>query len=668
MKLENIVDEFVNNRAEQLDADVTNEFIVPHYFDKLTLHRDRKSVRVIGGRGCGKTIFLRYFSHCTQLSVKQSQITSDVFSQGIGLYWRTDTGFCDLMKPEWLGEEQAYRAFLHYIAIVVLEEVALFINNLAKAPLSGEIIDLRMRQLPASTEILLSKKVGTYADLRDFAKTRRFELSRWVQNPGTDAPLFLRIDEVLSEIAEDIAEADARLRKIFFRIFVDEFENLKDNQRQLVCDLVKHPRPRYSFNFAMRKDSVDQFVTSGGEQIVETHDIRSIDLEKLVSENERTFKLLAAELLLMKLAKQGFDAGCPEFEVNRLHAPSRLHERIDEGYIRAIRAAAGRLLPGRSAADIAKGVFDDAPLLRRLTDVATKGLQKHRMTRLSAAQFQCVEQPVASIVAAFVLNRDKPGPQAVLDALDSFGGRSGPANPFNDWESNNLHGALFYLYDGLPNRANPLYAGFDRYCQMSAPNLRFFLEFCHTALRDVTLSPESRVSGDLQCVPWEVQALAAKDTSSVLLKDIPNLGLRGRDLQMLVKRLGRLFQTAHRRASLSEPEINHFSIDEADKEALSDATRSLLREALIWSVLYEEKDTKNKSDSSLAQHDYIPNPIFSAYFGISYRKRKKITLKASEINVIFSGSDAHFETLLRSFMLKWDQTLAVADAHPGLFE
>ena len=52
MNTENIIDEFVNNRAELLGADVTDEFIVPYFFDGLTLHRDRKSVRVVGGRGC----------------------------------------------------------------------------------------------------------------------------------------------------------------------------------------------------------------------------------------------------------------------------------------------------------------------------------------------------------------------------------------------------------------------------------------------------------------------------------------------------------------------------------------------------------------------------------------------------------------------------------------
>lgn len=669
MNIDSLVDEFVNNRAEQLDADVTDEFIVPPYFSKLTLQRDRKSVRVIGGRGCGKTIFLRYFSHHTQLSPKQKTVSASTFSQGIGLYWRTDTGFCDLIKPEWLGEETAYRAFLHYIAIVVLEEVALFTSTLARAQLEDGAIDIRSRQLPTSSKILLSDDIATYEDLRDFARTRRFQLSRWLQNPKNPPPEFLRIDEILSEISEDIASSDHRLTRIFFRVFVDEFENLKENQRRLVCDLVKHPNPRYSFNFAMRRDSVDQFVTSGGEQIVETHDIRSIDLERLLGDNDRnSFRTLAAELLLMKLAKQNFELACPEFEISRLHSRDHLNERRSEAYTRAVRAAAGRILPGRTASQIAREVFSDAPLLRRLTEVAAKGLQKHNAKQIDPTLYQTKEEPAASIVAAFVLNRDKPGPAAVLESFRSFRDKTAHPNPFDDWQSNNLHGALFYLYDGLPNRPNPLYAGFDRYCQISSPNLRFFLEFCHTALRDVTLSADMDADGELSCVPWQTQALAAKDTSAVLLKDILNLGLRGRDLQTLVKRLGRLFQTTHRRTSLSEPEINHFSIDESDKESLSERTIELLREALIWSVLYEEKDTKNKSDSSVVQHDYIPNPIFSPYFGISYRKKKKITLKASEVNVIFSGTDSSFESLLRNLMQKWDQSSSHSTNNLGLFE
>ncbi|MBD9471254.1 hypothetical protein [Pseudoxanthomonas sp. PXM01] len=661
----NIVDEFVNNRAELLDADVTNEFIVPFFFDRLTLQRDRKSVRVIGGRGCGKTIFLRYFSHRTQLSRSKRDIDPVIFGQGIGLYWRTDTGFCDLIKPDWLGSERrASMAFIHYIAAVVLEEFGYFVESLSSAPLAGGGIDLLSRPLPESVNALLGPEVQNYGQLRAFAKKRRFELSRWLQNPDKGEPDFFRIDDALSELAEDLADADERLQRLFIRIFVDEFENLKPFQQRIICDLVKHPKARYSFSVAMRRDSVEDFVTNGNEQIVESHDIRTLDLESRLGEIA-DFRIMAAELLLMKFSKK-VDVHCPSFDIDRLRDPSRLDERRSESYRQAIREAASVLLPGRNASEIAANIGADAPLLRRWRDVVVRGLKKHKDDQLKPDDFWRNDQPAASVVAGFLLNRESPRPKDVLANLKAYDPVLGRANPFFDWIGNNLHGALFYLYDGLPLRANPLYAGFDRYCQMAAPNIRFFMEFCHTALLETTIQLDAPFGSEF--VPEETQALAAKDTSSALLKDVANLGLRGRDLESILKRLGRLFQAAHRRASLSEPEINHFSIDGADKEALTSETKALLREAKIWSVLYEDTDTKNKADSSLAQHDYVPNAIYSAHFGISYRKRRKLSLKAGEVNLIFTGSDSHFEQLLKDYISKWDSLQEPHGRARDLFE
>ncbi|UUZ74589.1 hypothetical protein LP414_19560 [Polaromonas sp. P1(28)-13] len=111
-----------------------------------------------------------------------------------------------------------------------------------------------------------------------------------------------------------------------------------------------------------------------------------------------------------------------------------------------------------------------------------------------------------------------------------------------------------------------------------------------------------------------------------------------------------MFEAFNRRRSQSEPEINHFSIDEADRTQLSPAALVLLREAKIWSVLYEEKDTKNKSDYDVAQSDLILNRIFAPHFNISYRKRRKITLKAGQVDVLLCQSSAQFEMVLKQLV------------------
>ncbi len=222
----------------------------------------------------------------------------------------------------------------------------------------------------------------------------------------------------------------------------------------------------------------------------------------------------------------------------------------------------------------------------------------------------------------------------------------------------------------MPRRPNLLYAGFDRFCSLSSPNLRFFQELVHGALL-LAFERNSIESASIEgalVVSEENQAEAAKQVSETLLLEIEHLGLQGAQLLQAVRRLGRIFEVAHRRTSQSEPEINHFSIDETDRVALSDEAKALLTQAKIWSVIYEEQDTKNKSNYDLAQTDMVPNPIFSPYFGISYRKKRKLTLSAAQVNTLLVGSGAQFEQVLKEFAAKWDVNEPTIIPNRGLFD
>jgi len=70
-----IADAFLKNRADNLPPDVSQEFIVPPFFQEISIFSDNKSVRILGGRGCGKTMFLRYFCHGSSFSVSAVKST-----------------------------------------------------------------------------------------------------------------------------------------------------------------------------------------------------------------------------------------------------------------------------------------------------------------------------------------------------------------------------------------------------------------------------------------------------------------------------------------------------------------------------------------------------------------------------------------------------------------
>lgn len=650
-----IADAFLNTRADHLPDDLFNNFIVPPFFQRISIFADKRSVRILGGRGCGKTMFIRYFCHATTFSPKRSGV-GDHELAGIGLYFRPDTGFCALMSAEWLGEQEARLAFSHYVALNLLLESRRAVRSLAEAnlasgplPLAGGHLGRRLVSTLHLSEPSLDALEGRVYDLLD-------ELERWVRNPKQyPQPSFISFASVIPKFGQDLSTWSPRMFGIAFRTFIDEFENLQPAHREVICDAIKHPHQRLTVHIAHKRDAVTDFKTSSEERIVLLHDLRSIDLEEELS-NEAEFELLAAELFLLRLHEVGATFNCPAFDPEKLHDVMYLHYRSSDKYRKDVLRCVREILPMLSAPEIAQIIVSDPPLRRRLREYIQKGLQIQKEEKNYAVdELISDSKPEASIVLGALLNRRT---QKAADVIEQFKrsttvGTERAVDPFfktGGWVDNNLYGCLFHLFAGLPRRPNILYAGFDRYCHLASPNLRFFQELCHTALL-LAFQRQSAdgIEGQLRVDP-EKQAMAAKQVSDALFQDILELGSYGARLLEIANRLGRIFEAFNRRRSQSEAEINHFSIDQADQQDLSPASQQLIREAKVWSVLYEEKDTKNKSDYDVSQSDLVLNRIYAPHFNISYRKRKKITLRAGEVDVILLQSSAQFELLLKTLV------------------
>jgi hypothetical protein len=646
-----LAEAFLKNRAEQLPADVSDQFIVPPFFDRISIFADTKSVRILGGRGCGKTMFIRHFCHSTTFSPSKRAI-DDAALRSVGLYLRPDTGFCSLMTSTWLGPEQSRLAFSHYVALQLLAEAHQAFVSIAAADLAGGPLDVMDLHISPALALQFSKQVSTVRDLGTFVDEKLSELELWVRNPKRcPEPMFLSFATVLPRLAEDLAKALPRLKDLSFRAFIDEFENLAEVQRMVVCDAIKHPGLRLAVHIAHKRDAVTDFKTSSDERIVEMHDLRKIDLEEQLSfENE--FELLAAELFLLRLHLEGVSFGCSAFDPQKLHDQRHLAYRLSSDYRAAVVGRVREILPRLTSTDIAHEVFRDDPLKRRLVDMIDKGLVRHRLKgKFDGASLVDPVKPRASIVLGALVNR-ATNPSGMLESFqalteDKGSGADDAFYKSGGWVDNNLYGCLFYLYAGLPQRENLLYAGFERFCQLARPSLRYFQELCHVTL---LLAFQRSERQDIEPVSHKHQAQAARQVSDAMFEDVPQLGLHGEKLREMVRRLGAIFEALNRRPGQSEPEINHFSIDHADKEGLSDGALQILKEARTWSVLYEEPDTKNKRDYDIAQSDWVLNRIFAPHFGVSYRKRRKITLKATQVNTILCQSSLAFESLLKELV------------------
>ena len=650
---QSILEVFAKNRAEELPEDLWGQFVLPLDFKKISLREKKKAAVIVGGRGTGKTMFLKYHCHATAFSPKRELIDSNALDF-IGIHWRPDTTFTQNIKAEWLGRfwESGFNSFIS--ATVLIEFSKLFRNicnsNIKNVPLKKALSSFL---LPRSIQKALNIDEKPLIECEDDFQEVLFELTNWIRLPSTDIPPFnLDLKQtvllLISKLQQNISDFDNST----FHIFIDEFENLTEPQQRIINTWLKHGEKPLLFSIAYKKFADVSYATVSQEKLEERDDYRLIDVERLYfdPDNPKNFEVLASELLLLKLFES---LNISEFEdlIQAYSDLSSLEKRKNVKYQKQVKEAVEKLFPSNSHSNIAKEVLNDRALNNKLVNsLISEGLESKQEESLQAGDFINHEFPEASLVNGALLHRTKIKPKELKKEFDLLVSK-GKNTKYQDWIQNNLVGVLIYLYNAVPQKICPIYAGFSSFILMSKGNLRHFLELCFQSLIKVE-SIQGGGNIDFEPVPVQIQSKATLVTSTNQLGKIVNSGSYGKHLQKIAFRLGIIFSLHQKRKSQSEPEVNHFSIEATDVSLLDGEVQKLLNEALVWSVFIPNRSTKNKTDTDIEHIDYLLHPVLSCHFGISYRKKRKIKLTPYQLKTIFLESDEKFNDLYELYRKK----------------
>ncbi|QBZ82177.1 tetratricopeptide tpr 1 repeat-containing protein [Hydrogenovibrio crunogenus] len=661
MMNENIKDAFTKNRAEYYPDDVYGLFAIPPFVKNYNFINTNQSWRIVGARGTGKTMFLKSLCHATVFSPKKNDISLESI-KNIGIYWRPDTQLCSLITDNWLGS-QWKMAFLHYLTLILLEEIYYSLKSIQKSKLELDGKELLKIELDPVLSECFEQTIKCISDLKDFCNQQKLKLSFWLNNYNSvEQPKFLSPFPLIPTIVDDISRQVSELYEMSYMVYVDEYENLAAGQQALINDFIKHSRPRLRFSFAMKKYADICWETSGTEKISETHDFRTIDLDGETSSEE--FKLMAAEFVVYRLRHVGAIDSDPDYDNPEiLTEEKQLSLRLDDYRVQKFVDIASKIFPSCSSSDVAAEIINDKTLRNKVLSIIKLGLKSSGIqgNAIKPQDFIIDSQPEASIVSAAILNRKKQDPQQVLNDLIEWAGGNKENNQFKGWIENNIFGVIFMIYKSFPKRTCPLYAGFDRFCILSRKNMRHFQELCHEALIESLSESGTKFSS----IPINIQAHAARRVSEKnLIEVVPSLGQHGESLRNFVARLGMIFSVAAKRYSQSEPEINHFSINISSGSSLPIELQDLIRSAKVWNVLFEENKTKSKSDD-IADKDYILNPIFAPFYGISYRKIRKIDFNENEVNVLFLGGEEEFNNIYKRYLSRWKNAEVEVEVEVG---
>lgn len=632
---------FAKNRAEELGFDLTDLFVVPLFFDKLALHEVRKPLLIEGGRGCGKTTLLRYLSHQTQLSPKR-QINQNNLPKELGLYLRADTQYLRAFTGDGLKSGEWQRAFEHSLCLSILGEL------LGALTLLGEG-QYRKEAFPGIEALDLGVMCDfddtapkALREMHDYIYRQKNRLATWLNNPDDEGrPRFLPLKQVLLAVIDAVRRQLPFLADQVFFVFVDEYENLLPYQMQVINTLLKHSEPPLIFHVATKRNGMATRATLGTEQLQEPADYRKFDVEEHLAKD---FELFAAELFCFRLGNRGIGRRDGQFPVSAdvLMDPTKIEFRRDNpDYRRRVRAVVDQVLPGLSMDELARYVLKDDSLRGRLHKLLVEGLSNHR-TEVRTEALVRPSVAAASICCAALLHQGK-APELLLEELDKlergekskFGGDGG-------WIHHYLVGCILHLYLPL-QRPCLLYAGFNAFLKLSRGNVRHFLELCHLSMVELDHDPKPNES-----VPVEKQALAARSASALFVKESQGSGDEGNRLFLVVNTLGQIFRFSQNRPSQSEAERTHFSID----NALPPEADAILQECIKWSILFVTPETKVK-DERFESEEYILNPIYAPYFGISYNKGRKLELALQTAIDLLTGSRENLDKLLKNYKGRW---------------
>lgn len=657
-KMHPIPEAFSKNRSEEHADDNWTSFIVPPFYNSLTIKDQSKAIVIVGGRGCGKTTLLKYLCYPSQFSARRSEIAEQDLKH-IGLYWRADTNFLNSFAGAGLDETSWRSAFEHLLACElgseIIRAILLLNSSVIRSARYGSLENVNLSPL-----LDFDPELGcSLQEVLNALVKRKRKLATWINNlDSVPRPIMLPGTTFLIEFVNSLREQLPYLAASTFAVFVDEYENMRLEQQKLINGLLKHGKCPLLFNIAMKRNAWLTRDTLGNESIEAISDYNEVDIEQ---ELENGFDIFAAELLLFRLAEHRPDlAMLLPISSEILRTPEKLGLRYGseaENYGKMVITAAEKMLPRVNESEAAARVMSTPALRSVLIERISEALNG-RGSKLLPQQFLDDSYPEASVIMTALLTRERESPQNVLLEFEQMkAGEHGRLSVGSDIIANNLFGCVNQIF--LGRRDSILFSGFSTVVLVAKHNIRHLLELVHRIfLRHQEKHPEEESA--LPIVDAEIQAGAMREASETVLKKVKGRGTYGPQIHSLVETLGSVFRARHRQRRQSEPEVNHFTVS---RGVVTESLNIYLAEAEKWSALYTVPQTKMKDDGVYGI-DYVLNPIFSPYFQISFRKKRSIPISYEQLQVMFEGSQEARAQLVKELGGRGEQPMG--DLFEGL--
>jgi len=567
---------FGDNRAEWPAANFRDLFVTPTYLTKLEA---RRPCILVGGRGTGKTTALQSlkFDSC----LERLQISGQSFGdqEYFGFLIRINKN----RVRSFHGRDETLdwgKYFSHYFNLLACIELTLLTSWLQEQ--SGKFLPAEAIQAIA-IDLGILDFVGVSApELGVAIKNQISKLQLKVNNPTSSLEVVLSMAESpIRTFVDALEECGLSEGRTIF-CCIDEYENLLDYQQAILNTYIKHAAPPLSYKIGVRKNGLRNRQTLDGQDLLKTPD----DYYEIEIADEG-FEYFAKQVASVRL-KAARASGVP--------VPDKLSEFLQDLSL----AEEAELL---GANRVAKAVL-------------------HELKDTSALEYF----------------QSKPSHETYFLKYWQASEGSSIVTLANDWIANERewqvrlgnygYASLFWLSKGNKGaRIRKYYCGERIYLALASGNIRYFLELIDCSVTH-ELSEGKKFPENLSISP-KSQTLAAREVGERRLNQLEGLADHGVQLKRLVLAIGKVFFELAREPLGKTPEVTSFILS-GKADAISKIS-DMLGEGVGHLAFEVEPATKLTSRAETREDEYRLHRIFSAFFEISHRKKRRMTFDARDL-------------------------------------
>jgi hypothetical protein len=589
---------------------------------------DNNPIIFMGGRGSGKTMFLKYHSFDVQVSQHAKEDPSSNLLEyltrlgGIGFYIRIDGPVLRSFVGKRLTTEYWEAIFTHYFELQVCKAYLEVIESLEKLGLFKD--DIEKSNFIANGKKILGIEEDAIEDCHSLLDRVDGEL-RYVNS--------FRAEVAFSDIqfhpkkvfaSQDLVYGIPKIAKetIFlghdlnFVIFIDEYENFQTEQQRIINTLIKFVKPGITFRIGMRLEGFRTFATVTGDEFVkEGRDYRKVVFEDILVKNkgyrDLLFDIARKRLESVPLFKEKGFTDIAKFlnetEDFEWEAEAIVKDSKKKAHFDILENAKGLRL---SDEEIKLLYNADNPLMEMLNIVyALRGVKPNEIHQ-NMVDYQSKVDSKGAI-------------KYKRDFIDKY-----------------KLSLLFLL--AAQYRKNKMYYSFNTYAFLSSGIIGNFIELCRKAFQAAYFDDSDKLLGE-GIIMRRTQDDVAKDLSYSELQGIVRIEEYGDMLHIFAKNMGNVFRSFHADLNITYPETIQFAV--TLNEVDDGKYRQALNAALRWSIVQKKPRLQRIEPSKGREELYVLNRIFSPAFQISYRIRGgySVLINSGAIRKLMSSEDAYRE-------------------------